>query len=446
MFGKCLDEYAYGCPMNNELKENYVKSVYNSIGRRELQLRELLLILKIYYYEETYIDNRLYMLINNSMTSIIIRSKNGYYTLEVDYKNKKIKVYDVYGKINCIDDLNRLKNCGGKQFKNIDTFKVENIKIETNFPEARDLLAVVIFMIRNNNNYKDVEVDKIDVVLMSDLIRIYLGNLLENQSRRLRDSIHGINLDDTFISDIDYEEIEHNGMNFVSQLRKGYSLEEWSYAKQYRKTYIDNCFHIISAIDIKHQITATEFILAIHYLSSNLNKVIDPTYVYTHKRRILHCIKESGIYYIPVCDEKLKHWTLWEVHYDDKKDLNIFIYDSKDFYTEERNNYKNPYRDEVFKNLVCIFEEYGNYDFNIVDTIVKQDNSDSTTCGYFTLFYLAARLNNVNIKDMMNIKNFKINFFIEDLKNGILNLTEEEKAKLYYNSCTKPKLYKLQLL
>lgn len=162
MFGVRYDEDELGNPINNERKENYVKCLYNSIGRRELQLRELLLILNIYFYSD--------------------RNENDYYTLEIDYRNKKVKVYDVSGKINCYDDLIRLKNCGEKKYKKIVSFTVENIKIDTNFPEARDILAVVIFMIRNNKKIDNINVDRIDVVLMSNLIKIYLGELIENQS------------------------------------------------------------------------------------------------------------------------------------------------------------------------------------------------------------------------------------------------------------------------
>lgn len=182
MFGVRYDEDELGNPINNERKENYVKCLYNSIGRRELQLRELLLILNIYFYSDTIIDDSLHMLINSDMNSFIIRNENDYYTLEIDYRNKKVKVYDVSGKINCHDDLIRLKNCGEKKYKKIVSFTVENIKIDTNFPEARDILAVVIFMIRNNKKIDNINVDRIDVVLMSNLIKIYLGELIENQS------------------------------------------------------------------------------------------------------------------------------------------------------------------------------------------------------------------------------------------------------------------------
>lgn len=445
MFGVRYDEDELGNPINNERKENYVKCLYNSIGRRELQLRELLLILNIYFYSDTIIDDSLHMLINSDMNSFIIRNENDYYTLEIDFRNKKVKVYDVSGKINCHDDLIRLKNCGEKKFKKIVSFTVENIKIDTNFPEARDILAVVIFMIRNNKKIDNVNVDRIDVVLMSDLIKIYLGELIENQSDRLRSSLYFINLNDPFILGSGYKEIEHNGMNFAEQLRKGYSTNGWTYAKQYKQTYINNCNSIINPFNVKHKLTATEFILSIHYLSNNLSNVIDPTYVYPGKRRIKYHISDSDIYYIPVCDEKLNHWSLWKVNYDhEEKNLDIYIYDSKDFYADEGYDFKNRYRDDVFDHIDYIFGSCNNRNYHIMDTVVKQDEKDSTTCGYFMLFYLAACLNNVNIKDMINIKNFNIKYFIEDLQSGMVNLNDEEKAKLYYNSFTKPKIYKLE--
>lgn len=442
LFGIVVSSIDGGHPIIDEMKNNCIGNIITKIGKQQLQLNEMLFIL-LAYQCDCYIASDLQMIISNNNDKCIVKVADGtYYTIIIE--DKTLKIFNSPNSKGCKKDIDRLSKYDNA-FKDIKTYSKNNYDIESNFKEATDILAMVMYMLNNRNDIDDVVVDKVDVQLMADLIQTYISRLREFESGRLEMSSYCIN--NNFISNSSssyqyYNNYNHDSLNFLLKIRSGYSFEGMTYCSQHKKSYVSDCDCLSNIIYNGNQLKTSELLFFILFINDNNYNTIDPGYVY-RDCDLESSIRENGIYYIPVCDKDYHHWTLWIADVSEAG-IKFYIYDSlsSPIYKPRNRNARNEVAHRILSIFGCRSYEY-DYEIVTIPESLKQSSSDSVNCGYYTLFFYGCAVKKLNLCDIPNIESFSIEYFKEDLFNGINRLSEDNKAKLYYTYSHKRFTYPL---
>lgn len=337
------------------------------------------------------------------MNTFIIKKMLGYYTLVVDEHKKTVKVYDTIDSGIYEEDIQRLIRYD-KTLAKINKFTLIKNQIKTNFQEAEDIIAIVMFMIMNVNI--QTHVDELDIILMSDLIKTYVDLLLQYQSYRLKYACYYVNITKSSDALVEYDEKPHTSLRFLDMIMNDYNYDVISCKPNQRKCYARKFDELSYEYDDQHQLKGEQMVYLIHFINQFNHNIIDPGNIYkadTFSTIAYIKISEDGVYYFPVCDRAYKHWTLWEVDYKDKDRIIYNIYDSLSIYDKDENS-----RDAISTRIAYFFRSYYEEEYHIIKTAVKQNERDVITCGYYTLFFLGARLKNINIDSIPHIERFNI--------------------------------------
>lgn len=436
IFAKPVVEYDNKNYLNDQ-QLKYVNDLYNKLGKVQLDINDMHYILVLYNNVDLYVSKDYNILINDDEDSCIIKCERGYYNVLIDHNSEALKVIDSQDDYDYSNDIERLSHYRSKLNRIID-YEVMVCKVKSNFKQASDILAVLVYMINKAGAY----VSHFDLILMKDLLKEYIDRLKQNNYGILKDAFGFVATKNSKISSITYEERISNSLNFVLKIKDNYEYDEIRWRGKQKESNRNKLERIVTDfIEDHHLLTDRELVFLIHYISNNNYNIIDPCMIYTSResKSRLNKINKSGVYYFPVCDKDYKHWTMWEVEYRKDISIDFNIYDSLTLY-----NNNDAAKGEVEQRTVELFEDIPirNSKFTIVDTPVKQDSFDKYSCGFYTLFFLAARRKNLTISNIPNIESFNIKFFIEDLENGITSLSINEKAKLYYYFDRKSTLYK----
>lgn len=354
------------------------------------------------------------------MDKFIIKEKNTYMYFSILIRHSEKKIICITNgyqdKLN--EGVERMKKYVNRG--DLDHYEIVNEKIKSNFIEATELMSIVVILLATNNTF----ISELNLVLISDLFKEYLDQLLQNSSIKLDIALKIVGTKNS-LTQIRYDEKNHDSLLFVNKI-KNYKEFYSSKIKNCREydSYIKNCNDLVKNLSSNKQLKGDEFLFLLCYISNVNDKVIDPGILLLNARQLsnLKKIRKYGKYFFPVCDQN--HWVLFEVEYN-RDIIKFFIYDSLKLY--ESNN---ELRDKIRKKIKELFiSQLKNESVEIIDTVVEQN--DNTSCGYFTLFYLGCRINCFTINKISNIESFNIYNFIDDLKSGIEQLSNDQKAKLW---------------
>lgn len=430
IFAKPIIDYDDKQPLDIQEKK-YVDNLYNSLGKIQLDIYDLHFILTLYNNMELYVCKDLNMIMNNDLNRFIIKCEKGYYNVLIDHEKEIVKIIDSIDDYDYDSDLKRLSSYQSELGK-ISLYKMRVEKVNTNFKEATDILAVLMYMICKNNAF----VDYIDVILMKDLIKQYINRLQYNNYGTLKVAFKFVATKRSEKSSVTYPEKIYNSLNFVKKIKDNFDYNNIRFYGKVQAS-VNDCNWFIHLLNKDHKLTTDEFSTLLHSINRDNHNVIDPLVLQIH-HTIKNCIDKDGTYLFPICDSDLDHWTLWEVEYKRYDHFIYHIYDSLSMYKGDYNSSRNRIQNminDIFDTCDCIYKEMFIYE----DTVIKQGSDNS--CGYFTLFYTGARIKKYDIHRIEHIESFDIEYFIEDLKNEINDLPNEEKAKLYYYSTKKLTYY-----
>lgn len=138
-----------------------------------------------------------------------------------------------------------------------------------------------------------------------------------------------------------------------------------------------------------------QFKILLHFMNSNNDHDADPLlFCYQDKAKIK--ININGIYFFPVVKDL--HWTLFEADYIKNRYIKITVYDSNGYF---RNDFKE--RSEIVNTISSIFAMNSEeYEFKVKYHESKLMQGKDNSCGYYVLFFLAARINFLDIEKIPN--------------------------------------------
>lgn len=406
----------------------------NRIGKEQLDLDDLQYLLKLYNYNNIYKDYDNNYLHDGKFEKFLIKSNGIYYTMVVNNRKQTVNIIDPSGEGNYDEDLKKLSTHVTSTDGN--NYEVMYDVIEVTHPQATDIIALITFMA----SIKITQFALIDNLLIELLFKDYIKSLVNNNASIIEEAyieVMPIKEDNVNDENILYDEVEYNSLNFLDKVRLNYQYNDEGvrYYGTEKDYFIKKVNEMMDVLDKDSMLNDDQFKILLHFMNSNNDHVVDPLqFYYQDKAKIK--ININGIYFFPVVKDL--HWTLFEADYIKNRYIKITVYDSKCYF---RNDSKE--RSEIVKSISSIFamnsEEY-ELKVKYHESKLKQGKDNS--CGYYVLFFLAARINFLDIEKIPNIESFNIDYFIKDIKKGLQNLDDNEKAKMYFYASKRPTYYK----